>query len=282
MSENNQLLINSVSDLHLEFYDIDNLPNLKFSNEAEILILAGDIFVGNRKKGVDPRYTQWIIEAGKKFKHVLFIPGNHDYYSSRMDKMIREFRKQTVNTNVILLDKEVFMYKNYKFIGSTNWYDFRLFSKYDWYLENFLHQDISRITDFKKIQCVDNGSYRKLSPKKSLILNRESKSFILKELNKDDGYKNILITHHGVFKESVAEDELGKPLVFTESNDWGDEVLNSINPPVLVINGHSHQFKDIKIKNTRLFINAMGYNEIDENNESYLIDDFKSDYLIKV
>lgn len=279
----------SVSDLHLEFYNLDEnkFPTFDLPEDLDILILAGDIINGH-KKGIHEKYITWLTELSKKAKHTLFVKGNHDLYNSRPDKFDRDFKALTKNTNIKLLENDTFIYKGYKFIGATTWIDFQLFlGENEDIQQRIYHRDISNSFDFKKIKIKSPQGFRKLNPFDIFKWNQQSKKFILNELDKNDGYKNILITHHGVFKESIqerlniAKPETIDPLFFTETNDWGDLILNSENPPILVINGHSHDCKDIQVgENTRLWMNCYGY--YFEDNDSYLIKSFNDKYIIKI
>ena len=83
------------SDLHLEFEDLD----LKNSQNAEVLILAGDILIAEdiHNHPEDPstfnnlgtrqlmakRFRDFLNRCSKEFPHVVYIAGNHEFYHGR-------------------------------------------------------------------------------------------------------------------------------------------------------------------------------------------------------
>lgn len=93
--------INSFSDIHLEFYNINNLPILKLSDNLDLLFILGDTIKGS-KSGIQPQYKEWLLNLSKQVNYLIYVPGNHEYYSNRRDKFIREFKKTFENTNIVL------------------------------------------------------------------------------------------------------------------------------------------------------------------------------------
>lgn len=67
------------SDLHLEFGRLNiELP------DADILLLAGDIYVNylfNKHDSTDD-VIDFFTEISKKYKNIIYVPGNHEYYDS--------------------------------------------------------------------------------------------------------------------------------------------------------------------------------------------------------
>ena len=65
-----------MSDLHLEFYN-DNVwkPIPNDQDKDTVLLLAGDIGVGLSAKG-------WITEMCGRYKYVIYILGNHEFYKN--------------------------------------------------------------------------------------------------------------------------------------------------------------------------------------------------------
>lgn len=77
----------------------------------------GDI--GNPKK---ESYQDFIWEQSERFRHVLVVSGNHEYYSneiSEADKLISEICSK--KPNVKYLNASTFEYKNVIFVGCTLW-----------------------------------------------------------------------------------------------------------------------------------------------------------------
>ena len=84
-----------LSDLHLEFAPFEPPPALEF----DVVILAGDIHSPGR------RAVQW-AESRFAGRPVVYVPGNHEYYDSRMDLALTEARAAADRGRVRLLDGE--------------------------------------------------------------------------------------------------------------------------------------------------------------------------------
>ena len=79
--DTSSISIQIISDTHLEFDGTyKRLPKLENKdNKASILALLGDI--GYPKMNI---YTQFIDEMSKKYKYILIITGNHEYYKDEI------------------------------------------------------------------------------------------------------------------------------------------------------------------------------------------------------
>lgn len=106
------------SDLHLEF-GTDFLP--PEDNAANLMILAGDIITFK-----DYRPLARFLNGWKK--PVLYVTGNHEYYTRQpMDEENAKFKIWlTANhPNVTLLQDEAISIGGIHFFGGTMWTDFR-------------------------------------------------------------------------------------------------------------------------------------------------------------
>ena len=104
--------VNVISDLHLEFDDLI-LPG------GDVLILSGDICEAkNVKKDQysedvvqfkfehkrSDRYIRFFVEECAKYKHVIYVMGNHEHYGFRFDKTYNHL-KENLPDNILLLEK---------------------------------------------------------------------------------------------------------------------------------------------------------------------------------
>ena len=119
------------SDVHLEFGDLE----LYNDNNAEVLILSGDILVAKDMTQRDPhgvmgpdyrsnRYHTFMQECSAQFPHVIYIMGNHEHYNG--DFATTETHLKEVLgylPNVYLLEKEIKVINDVIFIGGTLWTD---------------------------------------------------------------------------------------------------------------------------------------------------------------
>ena len=105
------------SDLHLEFGSGWTLPP---AANGDVMILAGDIITFRDYDPLDQLLRKWK-------NPVLYVPGNHEYYTRRpMNEEDRGFKAwlRSRHPHVkLLLDEEVSI-DGVNFFGGTMWTDF--------------------------------------------------------------------------------------------------------------------------------------------------------------
>lgn len=99
----------AISDIHNHQSKIE-LPNLDPSNEAVVLVIAGD-FTNSSGRGVDLySFDNWLAQIKHRFTKIIVVLGNHEY-SCYM---------HNINlTNAITLNGEYLKIENTVFYGST-------------------------------------------------------------------------------------------------------------------------------------------------------------------
>lgn len=120
------------SDLHLEFGDI----NLKNDQNADVLILSGDICVARDIGRPDPnnfmegsrssRIVDFFKRCSFQFPHVVYVMGNHEHYHGDVAESANKIRSMLTSnmlSNVHFLDKETVDIDGVRFIGGTLWTD---------------------------------------------------------------------------------------------------------------------------------------------------------------
>jgi predicted phosphodiesterase len=133
--------IKLVSDLHLEFSDVD-IPN----NGCDVLILGGDILIAQdlhdhpRKSWVESkeylwksgamrpelsdRFRNFLDRCSKNFPHVIYVAGNHEFYHGKWYATIDYLREEcSYWPNIYFLEKDVKVIDNIAFLGCTLWTD---------------------------------------------------------------------------------------------------------------------------------------------------------------
>jgi predicted phosphohydrolase len=110
------MLIRLFSDLHAEIDRADGndiwIPPHLDTDKDTILILAGDI----DSKGRIKKYAESLAE---RFRYVLYVAGNHEYYGTHIDKDMRSDIE-----NVIFMENETIEIDDVIFFGATLWTDF--------------------------------------------------------------------------------------------------------------------------------------------------------------
>jgi predicted phosphodiesterase len=122
--------IQIASDLHIE-YKNDEIPNpLDYITPvADILILAGDI--GSLYK--IEQLEGFLCKLCVYFKHVIYVPGNHEYYTFKeynqigMNLLLSRLYKIEQNIkNLYVLNKSSIMVENICITGCTLWSDLKI------------------------------------------------------------------------------------------------------------------------------------------------------------
>lgn len=245
--------IRYMSDLHLEFERYNPHDERYFSvphqeDDCEtILILAGDVGLINRPH----TYTHFFLDVGNRFKAVLYVPGNHEYYRGTMGFDITTLKRNLIECNVNVLDDSSIKIGGQLFIGSTLWTDFNhedpmVMLKASGYMSDY--NLIKREGEYGSLVSI-NSDYILLQHKKSL-------SFIIDTLeNYNDA---VVITHHLPSFRSVNVRKWG----YHYSNHYYYSDLEYIIErygPKLWFHGHTHDSFDYSIGKTRVLCNPRGY-----------------------
>lgn len=226
------MLVKILSDLHL-----DSMSNNQgYVDHGEyVCVLAGDISEGMR--GVN-----WAIANIPYHIHVLYVPGNHEYYGHEYFELQRNFDiHNQQNTHVTVLDNHVIDIHGIKFAGTTLWTDFKLYKDP---MSPFHYEK-----GLNDCMWIKFGG-RRLKATDVINLNTKAMDF-LSHVNAD-----VLITHYGP--------------KFSESPKWVNHPLTPgflTEIPVDIhskfkyhIHGHTHSSFDYELPyGTRVICNPQGY-----------------------
>jgi predicted phosphodiesterase len=152
----------------LEFGDLD----LHNTDNADVLILGGDIFVANdlvsledsieiaklvptRARFRAEKFFDFVKRCSDRFPKVILIAGNHEHYHGEFQDTYKTIKKTFKEfTNVYVLDKESVELDGTIFVGGTLWTDM---NKED---PMTIHAISGMMNDFN---CVTNGiTHRKV------------------------------------------------------------------------------------------------------------------------
>jgi predicted phosphodiesterase len=114
-----------VSDLHLERYP-DFMPQP--APGAEVLVLAGDIGsyqAGSKLLDQDFGLARFSpLAPGSPWRHVLYVPGNHEYDGLDFDATQIRLRACCERLGITWLQREQVVLDGVRFLGATLWSDF--------------------------------------------------------------------------------------------------------------------------------------------------------------
>ena len=244
------------SDLHFEYYIrdkwkkfVDKMP------EADVLVCPGDLATSSF-------ITLALVVLLKKYKDVVFVAGNHEFYGSSIDAVKAEIRSLEADVldwgdgkglgRLHFLDNDTCTIGNHRFIGSTMWFP---------YDRGLLESHGRKLDDFSKIEDAKKTIYEE---------NEKGVAFLRKEVLHGD----IVVTHHLPSYLSVHPAYAGHP-----SNGFFvcdmENLIEGVAPKVW-IHGHTHTSCDYEIGKTRVVCNPFGYVGHTLNNK------FNNDLIIEI
>jgi predicted phosphohydrolase len=239
-----------LSDLHLEFYK-DNVwkPIPSVLDKDTVLLLAGDIGVGMGAKS-------WITEMCGRYRYVIYILGNHEFYRQEIFKLKRKWNDVAdMPENFIFLDNAVTYIDDVRILGSTLWTN--IVNPHNRW---FIQQGMS---DYRVIKINHNGNYRKLNTGDTDREHTKSLYFLSEELRQSWPGKTIVMTHHLPHPLCVAERFKNSPYNdgFVTNLDY---IFEKFDIDVWC-HGHTHDNVDVHVGKTRILCNPRGYHGYEIN-----------------
>lgn len=227
------------SDLH------GHLPDFKRDTDSgEICIVAGDLAEFSNK-GV--ALTTLIEGLCERFKEVIFVPGNHEYYGTSILQLIPKLKSKTSHLDnfVLLQDGDSIERDGVTIIGATMWSDVTDITT-DWELLMNDHKYIRHGTTLEPWK-------RKLRANDTTIIHMRHVDIINKLLQNIEG-PSIVITHHAPSSKSIDPRFEGSALNPAYSTD-----IELDKWPTYWIHGHIHRYADYKHNGCRVLCNPGGY-----------------------
>ena len=261
--------IKLVSDLHLEFSDIE-IPN---THGYDVLILAGDIMIAEELYDIpvpDPyvpggmrdymskiqrvgRFRDFLKRCSEAFPHVIYVAGNHEFYHGKWMRALDVLHEECAKfPNVYFLECESKTINDVTFIGGTLWTDM---NKGD---PLTLHAVRDMMNDFRVIRKEFEG-YTKLKPVDTCIRHKRMLKYIDEITAGKTDEKFVIVGHHAPSKLSTHEQYKNDHLMNgAYSSDLSDFILD--RPQLkLWVHGHTHHTFDYKVGETRVVCNPRGY-----------------------
>lgn len=257
--------ITLVSDLHLEFSDVD------ISNEqgADVLILGGDIMIAQNlhefkaddptlpvsftQRGKAERFRNFLSRVSQAFPHVIYIAGNHEFYHGKYPDAIDWLREEvSVFPNVYFLEMDSKDIDGFTFVGSTLWTDMNNGDP------TTMGICLTNMNDYRTIRD-STKNYSKLRPLTTLGRHRDSLSYIKQVVESDPKKKYVVVGHHAPSLLSIKPRfEKDWHLNGAYRSDLSEFILN--HPQIkLWTHGHTHDCFDYMIGSTRVVCNPRGY-----------------------
>lgn len=254
-----------LSDLHLESrsFSIPALP----SDAQSVLVLAGD--TGPLGIAACASLVEDLLrEACARFRSVIFICGNHEFYGGVWPTERRRFMaRRDLPPNLHILERESVTLNDtagpVTFFGATLWTD------YDHGDPFAMHEVEYCLSDYRAIRTEGvpdaYGRASGITPSMILKYHRETVDWMMEAMPKARarGERTVLVTHHAMSHQSIHPRFEGSEANSGFVSDEED-VLTYVRP-TLAIHGHTHDSFDYQVGGrfgepaVRVVANPRGY-----------------------
>ena len=247
-----------MSDLHLEFDEniLDFNPVALPTDAETVLILAGDIAVG-----IDA--LPFLDAMAKRFYHVIYILGNHEYYHQEVNKLRKKWREAELPENVTLLDDAATVIDGVRIVGGTLWTDF---GGEDWFAMQRAKEGMNDFNCVKIKEGTKETGYRKRRwlPQDAVRAHKETLFTITETVRVPHDGPTIVVTHHLPHPLCVDPQFKNHPLNAAYATNL-DMYIEEYDIDVWC-HGHTHSNVDIEVHGTRILCNPRGYVDYELNN----------------
>lgn len=236
------------SDIHLDFdYGSRNnlwQPEVLAADIDTTLILAGDLWHGDKLIQV----SEWLNYLAHRFKHVVVVLGNHDYWFSPNWRRTAYQLRELVGNNVHVLEKQVVDIEGVRIGGATLWTSMGNGSPASIIAGKNYTNDLQYIKGMKVADWMSEFHY--------------TSEWLL------ESEVDILVTHFVPSTRFTEDRFIGSPGNCMFNSDLVEQIV-LIHPeykmPKYWVFGHTHhQVKEV-VENTKFICNPRGY--YDENNK---------------
>ena len=213
-----------------------------YESDADVMVLAGDI--DNHRRIFDTLEKLY----GKYGKHIIYVPGNHEYYGTSHKTMTKRFHDYC-NGHISILNNDMIVIDGVLFIGGTGWWDES---------NGLVYPAIKHMTDYSSILDIKNNE-------NGVVWGRECYNYFKYNLDgflANCGYQVVCVSHNGPLNLPAPKYKYsGINTCFY--NKW-DDLLIEYSPAVWIY-GHTHDSNRQNIYGVDLICNPKGY--FDENPE---------------
>jgi Icc-related predicted phosphoesterase len=223
------------SDLHLECMvnPVSFLERFEAETDRDaVLVLAGDICALDKRLGDGPEvFVQWFRE---RFREVIFVPGNHEFYGTSYRAGTARMAKWTEGNFHGLVPGSEATVDGQRFIGGTMWHD-------------GTHPPLAElyISDYDCIQGIRGGD-----------IYRHNADFVAEVANQMLP-TDVVVTHHLPSPRSTPRQFKGSIINCFFVSDQTTRMVQ--RKPKLWVHGHTHAAFDYRIGSTRVYCNPLGY-----------------------
>jgi DNA repair exonuclease SbcCD nuclease subunit len=265
--------IKLVSDLHLEFSDI----NITNNNKCDVLILGGDIMIAQdlhdhpepantadqaaiangtglgRRQQAAQRFRDFLKRCSFNFPHVIYIAGNHEFYNGKFFAGLDYLRDECAKyPNIYFLERDIKVIDDITFMGATLWTDM---NKGD---PMTMHAIEGMMNDFRIIKN-DKRNYAPMSARDVVDRHARTLQYFRSVLAEQHDRKFVVVGHHTPSFQSAHPMYKNEYLMNGGYHSDLSEFIMDHPQIKLWTHGHTHHPFDYTIGETRVVCNPRGY-----------------------
>ena len=146
-----------MSDLHFEMHADGGAELIRELDPTgvDVLVLAGDITMARHYEDLASVFKP----LARKYRHILYVPGNHEYYKSSPSEVARNLAKLTKEfPGVVMPENDTVVIAGQRFIAGTMWFRPDPTAEPN---KRFMH-DFSLIQDFEPWVYEQNAAFEKV------------------------------------------------------------------------------------------------------------------------
>jgi Icc-related predicted phosphoesterase len=267
------------SDLHLEFGDLD----LENAENADVLILGGDIFVAEDLTYLEPvitdnvlmptsmslrarRYYDFIERCCQRFPHVVLITGNHEHYHGDFAETHWILRKVFADfTNLYILDKQFTIIDNVVFFGGTLWTDMNGEDP------ETMRTNRGLMNDYNCIKNTSQEGMKVFMPQDSVDDHKKFLTELEKVLGVYPTQPTVVVGHHAPSKASTHPRYKTETIMNGAYSSNLDNFILDNRQIKLWTHGHTHEDFDYMIGTTRVVCNPRGYDGYEDKADTFTL-----------
>ena len=261
------MLVQVVSDLHLEFNEAPQIKN----TGADVLVLGGDICLAQHlyrhpRANADMRNNDGHARDAQKYRDffqycsdnwdsVIYLMGNHEHYSGRWDRTGEILREETEHYhNILLCDQDRVDFGDVVFLGCSLWTDFNNGDPLTLLSVKDMMNDYRAITENPS-----EGLYHKLRPITTFNKHKSDLEWLSVQLSLLKDRKVVVCSHHAPSHQSIHRDYANQHIMNGAFVSNLDGFIMDHPQIKLWTHGHVHNVFNYTIGDTRVVCNPRGY-----------------------
>lgn len=251
-----------ISDLHVDFQAWDPEVLADIPRDMPVVV-AGDI--DNDLDGT----CAWLRGIRQSFAHVVWVPGNHDFYNTGFHKtrlftpgdpprprtvqeIYKFYQSFSEQHDIIFLHHKSWVHQGVRFIGSTGWHDFQAGVPYT--RQQQIQTYLENMSDARFIKWEREDNIREIS------MSALADAIYIENHVNNSAEPVVVVTHH--VPHTLLLTHKPHNVIWTQLNgSFANTHLQQITHSKIQAwcFGHTHERQDIVIQGCRYVNNARGY-----------------------